>query len=174
MPEIAMRRHHLIEESKAELDVAYEEVKRAEQKIMSLEYEYNDRAAAFEPMNGESTENKLRELMQEKSAAQERLDIESLYRLQSTAIERFSIVSAAFSIVASVDDDKMVVDLIRKLLFDKDAIGPVKIEIDTLIRDFSRGLHGYTRKESSSENDRLVRQSWVRIEELLRGFGRNI
>ena len=169
-----MRRHHLIEESKAELDVAYEEVKRAERQIMSLEYEYNDRAAEFEAMNGDDGATKLCELMQEKSAAQERLDIESLYSMQGTAIERFSIVSAAFSIVASVEDDKMALDLIRKLLFDKHAVGPVKLEIDGLIRDFSRGLPGYTRKERSSENDQLVRQSWGRIEELLRGFGRDI
>ena len=38
-----LRCHHLIEESKAELDLAYEEVKRAEQKIMALEQEYNQR-----------------------------------------------------------------------------------------------------------------------------------
>ena len=38
-----MRRHHLIEEAKAELDIAYEEVKRAELGIMALEFEYNQK-----------------------------------------------------------------------------------------------------------------------------------
>ena len=35
-----IRRHHLIEEAKAELDVAYEGVKQAEHEIMGLEYTY--------------------------------------------------------------------------------------------------------------------------------------
>ncbi len=38
-----VRRHHLIEEAKAELDLAYNEVKRAETRIMELEFEFNER-----------------------------------------------------------------------------------------------------------------------------------
>ena len=34
-----MRRHHLIEEAKAELDIAHEGVKSAENEIMALEFE---------------------------------------------------------------------------------------------------------------------------------------
>jgi len=38
-----IRRHHLIEEAKAELDLAYDAVKRAEKSVMDLEFAYNER-----------------------------------------------------------------------------------------------------------------------------------
>ena len=48
------------------------------------------------------------------------------------------------------------------------------IFIDTTLREFSAGLRAYSREESSKKNDIRVRQSWGRIEDLLREFGRKI
>lgn len=168
------RRHHLIEESKAELDVAYDQVKRTEQRIMELEYEYNQRMAEIREANGEQAETTMAALLEEKSRDQESLDIETLYQLQSVAIERFSLISAVFTIVSTVDDDNKSADLIRRLLFDGHLDGRKKIEADALVRTFSQGLRAYTRTASNAENDQKVRNSWAKIEDLLREHGRNI
>lgn len=169
-----IRRHHLIEEAKAELDLAYEEVKRAEQTIMSLEDEYNDRIKEIGQANGVSYEAKLAELMGEKGSRQERLDIDSLYDLQSCAVERFAMVCAAFTIVASVEDEDIYLELLRKVLFREDEMRQNKVEIDRALRSFARGLRDYSKKASNRENDLKVRESWANLEGLLRGFGRKI
>ncbi len=169
-----MRRHHLIEEAKTELDVAYEAVKRAESKIMELEQQYNDRIKCLKPSNGADGPPDLRALTEEKESIQAGLDLGGLYKLQSGAVERFSLVSSAFTIVGSVEDDGVSVDLIKKILFRDDEVRGNKIGIDGALREFTRGLRAYSREDSSPKNDARVRQSWASIEELLRGFGRNI
>lgn len=168
-----IRRHHLIEEAKTELDVAYEEVKRAETNIMALEQEYNERITVLSGHNGASSEA-IRSLAVEKESRQELHDIEALYRLQGSAVERFALISSAFTIVGSIEDVAISVDLLKNILFRKDEIGANKIEIDRTLRKFSGGLKAYTREESNSENDRKVRQSWTTIETMLRDFGRDI
>lgn len=166
-----MRRHHLIEEAKSELDVAYDEVKRAESKIMALEQDYNDQVKT---LNGAGMPDDIRRLMSEKESIQSGFNLESLYGLQGMAVERFAMVSSAFTIVASVEEVSVSVDLIRNILFRADEIRGRKIDIDTALREFSAGLRAYSREESSRKNDLRVRQSWDAIEALLRGFGRNI
>ncbi len=174
MENARVRRHHLIEEAKAELDVAYEEVKRAEQTIMNLEHEYNERIKEIRHVNGARYGKELTGLMAEKEARQERLKIDGLYAIQSCAVERFAMVSSAFTIVSSVSDEGMCLDLIRKVLFGEDEMRRHRVEIDRGLRDFARGLRAYSWKESSRENDTMVRSSWGEIEGLLRGLGRNI
>ena len=169
-----VRRHHLIEEAKAELDLAYHEVKRAEHKIMALEQEYNERIGTVTKANGAEYQAKISQVMAEKQAIQAEIGIESLYRLQGMAIEKFALMSSAFAIVGSVEECAMSTDLLCKLLFETDELRERKIEIDKSVRAFSRGLMAYSRTDSSHENDKLVRESWAQIEDLLRGFGRNL
>ena len=169
-----MRRHHLIEEAKAELDVAYEEVKRAEQAIMDLEQEYNARVNDVRQVNGEQCNARIVALMGEKESRQTQLDIDTLYDVQGAAIERFASINSAFTIVSSVGDEGMCLDLIRKILFRGDNLRRHRVEIDRALRCFVRGLRSYSREESSVENDLLVRKSWAEIETLLRGFGDTI
>ncbi len=166
-----MRRHHLIEEAKSELDVAYDEVKRAESKIMALEQDYNDRVKI---LNGGGTPEEISRLMSEKESIQAGLNLEWLYGLQGMAVERFAMVSSAFTIVGSVEDEAVSVDLIRNILFRADEIKGKKIHIDAALREFTGGLRAYSREDSSRENDSRVRQSWGRIEALLRDLGRSI
>ena len=169
-----MRRHHLIEEAKAELDIAYEGVKRAEQTIMSLENEYNERIKEIRHANDVPIDQKLAELMDEKESRQKRLEIDKQYAIQSLTVERFAIVCSAFTIVASVEDEDMCLDLMRKVLFRKDELRQHRVGIDRGLRNFTRGLRAYMREEGNRENDILVRESWTDIEGLLRGFGRSI
>lgn len=172
--EMTVRRHHLIEESKAELDLAYEEVKRAEQKIMALEQEYNARMNGVDSSNGVDYQTVISEIMKEKGAVQAKIGIENLYEIQGMAIEKFAMMSSAFAIVASVEEPAMGSDLLRQLLFKNGEHRSHRIEIDKSVRQFSKGLRAYNREDASHENDVLVRQSWARIEELLRASGHHI
>ena len=169
-----MRRHHLIEESKAELDLAYEEVKRAEQKIMALEQEYNQRINGVDSANGIDYQAAISDIMREKEAIQAKICIEDLYDLQGMAIEKFAMMSSAFAIVSSVEEVAMGSDLLRELLFKNGEQRKYRIDIDKSVRAFSKGLRAYNREEASHENDILVRRSWARIEELLRESGCHI
>ena len=166
-----MRRHHLIEESKVDLDLAYEEVKRAEQKIMELEREYNERISGVDSSNGIDYQAVISEIMKEKETIQANIGIENLYEIQGMAIEKFAMMSSAFAIVSSVEETTMGSDLLRQLLFKNGENRNLRIDIDKSVRQFSQGLRAYNREDASHENDVLVRQSWARIEELLRASG---
>ena len=167
--EFAVRRHHLIEEAKAELDIAYEEVKRAEQEIMVYESLYNEKC---KQINGHGSSEELARLMAEKEERQDQFVIEDLYEMQRAAIQRFAQISSVFTIVHSVESPTVAADLIRQLLFRANDARTRRIEIDTAIREFACSLRAYSVEESSIENDRKVRESWEAIEALLREIGR--
>lgn len=166
-----MRRHHLIEEAKAELDVAYEEVKRAEQDLMTLEFEYNERVKS---MNGHAEPDALAGLLEEKESRQQALDLEQLYELQRRSTQRFALVSACFGIVGSVKDPAMTVDLIERLLFQESELRQNRVAIQRHLRAFQKSLRAYMLEDSSPENDRTVRGSWNAVEDTLRELGREI
>lgn len=174
MAEQSVRRHHLIEEAKVELDLAYEEVKRAENRIMELEQDYNQRANCIAGANGSEYQATLRDAMKEKEDIQAAIDIEMLYELQGMAVEKFGLMSSAFAIVSSVEEAAMSSDLLRGLIFKNEDLREHKINIDKSVRAFSKGLKAYSREDSSHENDMKVRNAWAEIESLLRRFGRNI
>ncbi|WP_374652882.1 hypothetical protein [Dongia sp.] len=156
---MAIRRHHLIEEAKAELDLAYEAVKRAEQAVMVLEFEYNER---MQDVSGDA----MTELIAEKEKKQESYTLDALYEVQNESAQRFALVSAAFAIVSSVPDEEMSLDLIKRILFRRDFLRRHKLEVDKFIRGFHRGLREYMRKESSPEADQAVRTAWAEIERM--------
>lgn len=166
--EFALRRHHLIEEAKAELDIAYEEVKRAEQEIMACEALCNQKIKA---LNG-GPDGEMRTLTAEKEAQQELFAIDDLYKLQRAAIERFAQITSVFTVVHSVDSMPIAVDLIRQILFRAEDARARRVEIDEAIREFARSLRAYSVEESSFENDSRVRDSWAVIEKLLKEIGR--
>ncbi len=167
-----IRRHHLIEEAKAELDVAYEEVKRAEQEIMGLEYTYNEKFTTFEP--SQQRNGTVAALTAEKEELQSKIDISSLYDLQKTAVGRFAMVSSAFILVGTVDDPAMCADLLRQVLFREKEIRGRKVGIDGMIRTFVKGLRAYSTEDSSPGLDNNVRMAWAEIEAILRELGRDI
>lgn len=156
-----IRRHHLIEEAKAELDLAYEEVKRAEKSVMDLEFEYNERMKEIP-----SGSSDFLALNQEKETRQEAFTLDSLYEMQNQSAQRFAMVSASFAIVSSVTDEHMSVDLIRRIMFREEFLRRHKVEIEKSIREFHRGLREYMRKDSNEAADQQVRQNWSRLEEL--------
>jgi hypothetical protein len=164
-----IRRHHLIEEAKAELDLAYEEVKRAEKNVMDLEFEYNERMKEIPSGSAEFFA-----LNQEKESRQEAFMLDSLYDLQNQSAQRFAMVSACFAIVSSVTDEQMSVDLIRRIMFREEFLRRHKVEVEKPIREFHRGLREYMRKDSNATADQQVRQNWTKLEELAARQSREI
>lgn len=167
--DFAVRRHHLIEEAKAELDVTYEEVKRAEQQMMQFEAHYNEKS---KELNGSGTDEQLRALRAEKEAQQDQYCIDELYGMQRAAIARFAQISSVFTIVHSVDATPVAADQIRQILFRADDVHSRRAEIDNIIQSFVSNLRAYSVEESTLETDRKVRDSWRDIETLLSEIGR--
>ena len=169
--EFGIRRHHLLEEAKAELDIAYEEVKRAEREVMACEALYNEKSKA---MNGSGDE--LRALMAEKEARQEAFGIAELYEYVAAGNvrpeEMFAMISSVFTIVHSVESEKVAIDLIGQLLFRAKDAPSKRIEFNQAIRKFACSLRSYSVEESSIENDHKVRDSWRVIENILEEVGR--
>ncbi len=160
-----VRRHHLIEEAKAELDLAYNEVKRAETHIMELEFEFNERIKPFQTIGSDRAQ--IQALNEEKERQQSEFDIEQLYDVQNESVQRFARISASFAIVGSIDDETITVDLIKRLLFNEDAIRVNNLSIEKNIRTFQEGLREYMRKASNQSNDRKVRDNWAALEGML-------
>lgn len=160
-----VRRHHLIEEAKAELDLAYNEVKRAETRIMELEFEFNERIKSQQNNGSDLAETQA--LNEEKERLQSAFDIEQLYEVQNEAVQRFARISSSFAIVSSIDDEKITVDLIKRLLFKDDSIRVHNLSIEKNIRTFQEGLREYMRKDSNQSNDRKVRENWAALEGML-------
>lgn len=160
-----VRRHHLIEEAKAELDLAYNEVKRAETRIMELEFEFNERIKSQQNNGSDLAETQA--LNEEKERIQSDFDIEQLYDVQNEAVQRFARISSSFAIVGSIDDEKITVDLIKRLLFKDGAIRVNNLSIEKNIRTFQEGLREYMRKDSNQSNDRKVRENWAALEGML-------
>jgi len=160
-----VRRHHLIEEAKAELDLAYNVVKRAETRIMELEFEFNERIKSQQNNGSDLAETQA--LNEEKERIQSDFDIEQLYDVQNEAVQRFARISSIFAIVGSIDDEKITVDLIKRLLFKDGAIRVNNLSIEKNIRTFQEGLREYMRKDSNQSNDRKVRENWAALEGML-------
>lgn len=169
-----IRRHHLIEEAKAELDVTYEEVKRAENQLIALDLEYGEKISEVRRANGARMPEKVAKLVAERDGRKILVDVAALYRLEKAALERFSILTAAFSSVCIHADDEDAVEKIGYYVFRPKEFDTLPAHVRAAVRAFVRGLRAYTTEASSSENDRVVREAWGTIEDTLRGFGRTI
>ncbi len=169
-----VRRHHLIEEAKAELDVAYEEVKRVENKLIALERDYGLKIAEAERRNGKEMPAKIEALVSARDAEKISIDVSTAYMIEKAALERFSIITAAFSTVCVHADSDAAADTLEAIVFRPGELKALGKKVKNAVRDFADGLRAYTTIEASVENDQKVRKSWAVIEDSLRGFGRAI
>ena len=169
-----IRRHHLIEEAKAELDVTYEEVKRAENQLIALDLEYGEKISEVRRANGTRMPEKIERLVAERESRKIHVDVASLYRLEKAALERFSILTAAFSSVCVHAEDEHAIEKIGYYVFRPKEFDTLPAHVKQAVSDFVQGLRAYTTEAASSDNDRMVREAWGVIEDTLRGFGRTI
>ena len=168
------RRHHLIEEAKAELDIAYEEVKRAESRLIALERDYGERIGKIERANGAKMPERLARILTDRDAERAAIDIPTAYLVEKATLERFSILTAAFSTVCVQPDPADAARTLESAVFRPGELEKTGKKVKKALKTFAQGLHAYTTEEASSENDRQVRDSWTLIEAALRKFGRLI
>ncbi len=132
---------------------------------MELEFEFNERMKSQQ--NNGSDLAEIQVLKEEKERLQSDFDIEQLYEVQNEAVQRFARISSSFAIVGSIDDEKITIDLIKRLLFKDEAIRVGNLSIEKNIRTFQKGLREYMRKDSNQSNDRKVRDNWAALEVML-------
>ena len=169
-----IRRHQLIEEAKAELDLAYEAVKRSENRLIALDIEYGEKIAKAEQANGAKMPVKIANFLSECDKKKVSVDVGALYHLEKSALERFSVLSAAFSTVCANSDENIVSQTFENIVFRPGEYTKVGPDVKNAVRDFAHSLRAYTTEDASSENDLVVRESWAVIEKTLRSFGRAI
>lgn len=169
-----IRRHHLIEEAKAELDLAYEAVKKAENRLITLDVEFGNKIAEAEKANGAKMPLKIEKLVTERDKKKRTVDIEALYKAEKSALERFSVLSAAFSTVCAHPDDESVALALGNTVFRPGEYIKIGPDVQKAVRRFASSLRAYTTEAASRENDRDVREAWSTIEQTLRSFGRAI
>lgn len=134
---------------------------------MDLEFEFNERMKPHQADKSGAAD--IQALNEEKERQQSAFDIEGLYEIQNDAVQRFARISASFAIVGSIEDQKITVDLIKRLLFKDDEIRVNNMSIEKNIRTFQEGLREYMRKDSNQSNDRKVRENWAALENMLEG-----
>lgn len=169
-----VRRHHLIEEAKAEVDVVYEEVKRIEGQLISLEREFGQKIAETRRLNGAQMPGRVEALLAERDTQKASIDALTLYHLEKATLERFAVLTAAFSTVCVSADAEEAEQALGSVVFRPGEMDQLDDEVRTALGRFAHGLRAYTMEDSSSENDRTVRESWAMIEQRLRDFGRAI
>lgn len=169
-----VRRHHLIEEAKAEVDVVYEEVKRVEGQLISLEREFGRKIAETQRLNGARMPDRVEALLAERDTQKASIDAPTLYHLEKATLERFAVLTAAFSTVCISANADEAEQALGAVVFRPGEMEQLDDDVRAALGRFAHGLRAYTMEESSSEHDRTVRESWSMIEQRLRDFGRAI
>lgn len=168
-----MYRHHLIEEAKSELDVAYEEVKRIEQQHLTLANDMGDSVDSMSVAVGDAVVANIDPYIAQKRDLGRNTDLIEQYDVQTAAVGRFELVSKAFSIVATeVNAEQAVARLNSVILRSGDPAE--RKEIEAAIHNFCDGLFDYMRFMPTFDNDKKIRDSWRQIEDALRAWGRRI
>ncbi|MGF1462739.1 MAG: hypothetical protein ACFB2Z_06195, partial [Maricaulaceae bacterium] len=140
--------HPLLDEAKTELDVGYDEFRRVETQVVS-------RASAAKPTL-------------ERDYAQ----IGECYRLQSRALNRFSVMSAAFGFAAATADPDQACERLRRMVFrPRESVADTE-QLEADIAGFVQAMRAFMFDAATLENERAVRQGWEAIETRLRKYGR--
>ena len=157
-----IQRHHLIEEAKADLDRTYEAVKQAENSLITLDVEFGKKISAVKKANGAQMPEKIAGLLAERDEKKNILDIKELYMLEKAALERFSVLSAAFSTVFAHPDEESVALALGNTVFRPGEYIKVGPDVD---RDPDRGGLGGKRRRRPGllDDDRKnTAQFWPR------------
>lgn len=117
---------------------------------------------------------KTSKLLSEREKKKDSIDIQAIYQVEKAALERFSVLSAAFSTVCAHPDDNSVALALGNTVFRPGEYIKVGPDVENAVREFARSLRAYTTENASRENDAAVRASWAVIEKTLRSFGRAI
>ena len=161
-----IRRHHLIEEAKAELDLAFEEIKRAEklfiENTQKTDIQYYKKTGTDPETHVTATGLHSPDYIQE------------IYKMQHAAVQRFSLISTCFAIVNMHEKHEIALDKLKHALFRGEELDTQTDTLNNLVEDFFNSLNDYTFIKCSKKNDMRVRNTWKNIEVFLKDLGRDI
>lgn len=161
----------IIREIKNELDAVVGEVEAAEERLFSLENEYNARAWQA---GGAADEAGVSRLMEEKQAEQERLNLPDLYRHQNRASRKFSMISRAYEIGSGQTSERAIYhQLVGYLFRSSDDVDQVP-GIEGILKQLAGALHAYFHVSFDDERERAIAAAWQPLETALRALGREI
>lgn len=152
-----MRRHPLLDEAKAELDVTYEEVRRAETKLLVRGEEAPGDPAASRKRAMARVERGLAALAQ-------------AHELQRAATSRFAVMSGAFATAAACAEpvEAARLMLIRVFSGGRPFEAAERREALAELETFARTFQTFMRGSPDLEAERAVRAAWEAIDTRLR------
>ena len=159
-------RRHLQQEIKDELDLAAAHVKRTEESVMDLEFDYNERVEDM--ADGPGKDPRIAALMKEKEIRQEALGLDKAYAVQKRAARDFALISRVYEIGCSPATADSKEDRLADFLFDASGgVGSTPraaAAVDRLVE----ALKAYLQVSLNDDNDRNIRRAWAEIGELLK------
>ncbi|MEE8393578.1 MAG: hypothetical protein V3R66_04475 [Rhodospirillales bacterium] len=156
---------HLQLEIKEKLDVAAGMVRRAEEAIMEMEFEYNERITAL--ADGPGHDLRIAELTKEKEGRQEKLGLNEAYAAQEIAARRFALISRLYKIATEQKSPALLLEDLKDALSDNSSAFAATPNVDETVNRLAEALTAYLNYSLSDENDRKIRQVWSEIESLL-------
>ncbi len=153
---------HLQQEIKGELDRAASNVRRAEDMVMEMEFEYNELIANM--ADGPGRAAKMAELMKQKELRQESIGLENAYNAQRRIARRFDIISNIYKIACAPASRTVALPYIKEAIFKQAPSISDMPEADKIIEDLADALRDYLNGSLDDENDRRIRRAWQKIE----------
>jgi len=158
---------HLIYEIKHELDWAANEVKRTEDEVMKLEFDYNK---AVENADADEVQR----LTQEKEGLQEKIGLHDAYALQRRAAQRFYMLSHVYDIASANKTSDVIRNHLSSFMYRSIDGTPENADQKDKLLELAEALMAYFADGHSDEADEAIREAWQNIEETLRGLGRTV
>jgi hypothetical protein len=165
------RRHPLSDEAKAEHDLAYEEVRRAQDLVVSLFKEYSAPLSAAKAAGDVAEAARLQAELDQRRHL---LMLDELFEVEAVTMERLSAVSRAFTAIVGMVGELSEIDRLRNAVFRRGHADTRDPEINKALEEFSMGVWAYWQGINPLQNDRQIRQAWSVIEARLRVLGRKI
>lgn len=156
---------HLQLEIKEQLDKAADRVRHAEEAIMEMEFEYNERMTAL--AEGPSRDGRIAELTKEKEGRQEKLNINKAYSVQEEAARRFALISRLYKIAIEQKSQTLLHEDLKDALSKNSAAFAARPSVDETVNRLAEALTAYLNDSLSDENDKKLRQAWSEIELIL-------
>ncbi len=153
---------HLQQEIKGELDSATRNVRRAEDLVMEMEFEYNERIANMASGLGQAA--KIAELMKQKELRQESIGLENAYNAQKRVVRRFAMINDIYKIACAPTSRIIALTYIKGAVCRYSPTLATMPELDRIVKDLANALGDYLNGSLDDENDRKIRRLWQKIE----------
>ena len=159
-------RRHLQQEIKDELDRAADQVKRTEESVMDLEFDYNERVEGLP--DGLGKDARIAALMKEKESRQEMLGLDKAYAVQKRVARDFALISRVYEIGCSQSTAYSMQGRLADFLFDASGgIGRAP-GAEAAVGRLAEALKAYFKVSLNDDNDQKIRRAWAEIGDILK------